>query len=101
VHNGADDNASGVSAMLEIAPKNGIESMKIKVALFLLPSEPRKWGFWISKFVESESSGDNIKAMINLDMVGRLTKEIEISGNKNFNAIRGYPQESKCDSNLP
>ena len=66
VHNGADDNASGVSAILEIAQKFASERKNLK------------------RFVESDIIPvSNIKAMINLDMVGRLVDDkLEISGTK-------------------
>lgn len=74
VHNGADDNASGVAAMLEVAE-----------ALTLLPAPPRRSIFFIA--FDAEEKGllgsrhwtahanppiDQCAAMVNLDMVGRL-----------------------------
>lgn len=76
IHNGADDNASGVSALLEVAE-----------ALSKLPEKPRRsillafWdgeekGLWGSKhWVENPTVPlKNLHAAINVDMVGRLRK---------------------------
>ncbi len=74
IHNGADDNASGVSALMEVAQ-----------ALSQLPEKPRRsillafWdgeekGLWGSKYwVEHPTVPlKNVRAAINIDMVGRL-----------------------------
>jgi hypothetical protein len=74
IHNGADDNASGVAALMEVAE-----------ALSRLPEKPRRsillafWdgeekGLWGSKYwVEHPTVPlKNVQAAINIDMVGRL-----------------------------
>lgn len=74
IHNGADDNASGVAALMEVAQ-----------ALSQLPEKPRRsillafWdgeekGLWGSKYwVEHPTVPlKNVRAAINIDMVGRL-----------------------------
>lgn len=74
IHNGADDNASGVSALMEVAD-----------ALSRLPEKPRRsillafWdgeekGLWGSKYwVENPTVPlKHVRAAINIDMVGRL-----------------------------
>lgn len=72
VHNGADDNASGVAALLEIAQKLAKNQPKRSVVFVAFSSE--ELGLIGSqKFVnEGPISASNIAAMINLDMVGRL-----------------------------
>lgn len=83
VHNGADDNASGTAALLEIAQ-----------ACTLLPRPPRRSLLFI--FFDAEEKGllgsrfwvehptrplDKVKLMINMDMVGRLRLDrIELYG---------------------
>lgn len=85
VHNGADDNASGVVAMLEIAQKLASEQIKIKRSIVFVAFGAEEKGLIGSqRFVDSALIPiENIKAMINLDMVGRLrNRELEVHGAK-------------------
>ncbi len=85
VHNGADDNASGVSAILEIAQKFASERKNLKRSVVFIAFGAEEMGLVGSqRFVESDIIPvSNIKAMINLDMVGRLVDDkLEISGTK-------------------
>lgn len=74
IHNGADDNASGTSALLELAEAFG-----------LLPQPPKRsvlFAFWDAEELEMLGSRhwlrrptvspDRVVALINLDMIGRL-----------------------------
>jgi hypothetical protein len=91
VHNGADDNASGTSGLLEVAE-----------ALCSLPTPPRRtvlFAFW-----DGEEKGllgskhwvaaptvslSRIKLMINVDMIGRPDpKRLEISGTRSLAGLR-------------
>lgn len=91
IHNGADDNASGTAALLELAE-----------ALAALPSAPRRsilLAFW-----DGEEKGllgskhwlsaptislPNVRAAINVDMVGRLREErVEIFGVRTGTGLR-------------
>jgi len=74
VHNGADDNASGVAAVLELARMlKDAEGLKQNNYLFIAFSGEEK-GLWGSKsFVKNPTVPlANINYMINMDMVGRL-----------------------------
>lgn len=74
IHNGADDNASGVSAMLELARMlKDDANMKQNNYLFIAFSGEEK-GLWGSKsFVKNPTIPlANINYMLNMDMVGRL-----------------------------
>jgi len=85
VHNGADDNASGVVAMLEIAQKLASEKKKIKRSIVFVAFGAEEKGLIGSqRFVDSALIPvESIKAMINLDMVGRLrNRELEVHGSK-------------------
>lgn len=75
IHNGADDNASGVAAMLEIA-KHLINGPKNNNYIFMAFSG-EELGLWGSNYWVKNPSIDlgKINYMINLDMVGRLNKE--------------------------
>ncbi|MCC6816106.1 MAG: M28 family peptidase [Saprospiraceae bacterium] len=83
IHNGADDNASGVSALLWIAEKLA-GYRKLNHNFLFIAFSGEEYGLYGSKaFMENPSiSSDKITAMINMDMVGRLNAEkvISISG---------------------
>lgn len=84
VHNGADDNASGVAAMLELA--NWIKRSPLRTNNYLFISfSGEELGLYGSKYFVQNSTIDlkSINYMINLDMVGRLnpeTKGLTIGG---------------------
>lgn len=85
VHNGADDNASGVVAMLEIAQKLASDRKNIKRSIaFVAFGAEEKGLIGSQRFVDSAIVPiESIKAMINIDMVGRLrNRELEIHGTK-------------------
>lgn len=103
IHNGADDNASGVATLLEL-----IE------ALSKLPQPPRRsllFAFW-----DGEEKGllgskhwvadptiplSQIKQTINLDMVGRLRKErLLVYGTRTGAGLRRLVSEQNTDSKL-
>ncbi len=84
IHHGADDNASGVAMMLELAEKfagtKGSHKRSIVCAAFTGEEE----GLLGSKHFTEEPGIDlsRVNAMINLDMVGRLneTNNLQIAG---------------------
>ena len=75
IHNGADDNASGVATMMALAKHFSDKEMDNNF-LFLAFSGEEK-GLWGSNFFVDNSplEVDDINFMINLDMVGRLNEE--------------------------
>ncbi|MDD2548674.1 MAG: M20/M25/M40 family metallo-hydrolase [Bacteroidales bacterium] len=84
VHNGADDNASGVSSILEIAQKLAVNKPRRSVVVIAFAAE--ELGLLGSRFfVETPLvPRDSIVAMINIDMLGRLNeaKELQVGGVK-------------------
>ncbi|MGE0078246.1 MAG: M20/M25/M40 family metallo-hydrolase [Bacteroidales bacterium] len=101
VHNGADDNASGVAAMLEIAQKMVSEKLDIKRSIIFMAFGAEEMGIVGSqRFVDSDIIPvQKIKAMINLDMVGRLTNnKLEIGGTKTSEQSEGILKELNADS---
>ena len=84
VHNGADDNASGTAAMLEIAEKLSWQGDSIRRSVIFVAFGAEEMGLLGSKyFVENPPVElSKIKAMINIDMVGRLKEDntLQIGG---------------------
>jgi hypothetical protein len=84
VHFGADDNASGVAAVMEIAEKFGTGTNNPKRSIIFAAFGAEEQGLIGSKYFVDHPPVplEKIEAMINLDMVGRLNedKKIKISG---------------------
>lgn len=79
VHHGADDNASGVAAVLELAGKFAREKSKRTIVFVAFTAE--EFGLIGSKaFVSEPPFGlKNATAMFNFDMVGRLNAEKDLT----------------------
>ena len=73
-HPGADDNASGVSGLLEIAQKIASQRSKLKRSVILIGFDAEEKGLLGSKYFTENSPIpiENIVTMINLDMIGRM-----------------------------
>ena len=74
VHNGADDNASGVSGVLELSQKLFANRNKLKRSVLFIGFDAEEKGLLGSKhFIDNPTvQKENIVAMLNLDMIGRL-----------------------------
>ena len=84
IHNGADDNASGTAALIELARKLKASKAKNNNYLFIAFSG-EELGLFGSKYFTENSTIDLKTAnyMINMDMVGRLndsTKALTVGG---------------------
>lgn len=77
IHYGADDNASGTSALLEIAEKIVSQKGKLKRSVIFIAFGAEEQGLLGSKhFVENPLVPlSQIKLMINMDMVGRMNEQ--------------------------
>jgi len=84
IHYGADDNASGTSALIEIAEKLNSKHDSLKINFLFVAFGAEEMGLIGSKhFVNNLPVNDTlIKAMINVDMVGRMRSErnLQIGG---------------------
>lgn len=84
VHNGADDNASGVSVLLELASRIHSRKDEIRRSLIFVAFGGEELGLLGSKYFVQHLpvSLKQVSGMINLDMVGRLdtTKGLQIGG---------------------
>lgn len=80
IHNGADDNASGVSAVMELARMFSQNKTKEKVNYIFALFAGEEDGLMGSKFMADHlPANQKVKAMINLDMIGRLNKDKELT----------------------
>lgn len=91
VHNGADDNASGTAAMLEVARQLAARGPLRRRVLFIAFSAEESGLVGSERYVRAPLIPmDDTIAMLNLDMVGRLRKSMEVHGTrtaKEFNAL--------------
>lgn len=85
VHNGADDNASGVAGVLELARYYQQNGKKESYNFLFICFSGEELGLYGSKYFTEHPSVDlaSVTCMINLDMIGRLnpdTKALFVSG---------------------
>ena len=79
IHNGADDNASGTSLLLDLANKLVMENLQSNY-LFIAFSGEEMGLLGSNYFLKNPTvTKDNINYMINMDMVGRLNEENKLS----------------------
>jgi membrane-associated protease RseP (regulator of RpoE activity) len=86
VHNGADDNASGVSAIIELAEKLSFEKTNKRSVIFVAFGA-EEMGLVGSKYFTANPPVETqeMVAMFNLDMIGRMdtvAKALSIGGTK-------------------
>ncbi|MGB3008227.1 MAG: M20/M25/M40 family metallo-hydrolase, partial [Chitinophagaceae bacterium] len=84
IHNGADDNASGIAALIELSRKLKVAKEKNNNYLFIAFSG-EELGLWGSKYFTEHPTVElkTVNYMINMDMVGRLSdssKTVTIGG---------------------
>ncbi|AOW10281.1 M20/M25/M40 family metallo-hydrolase [Flavobacterium gilvum] len=88
IHNGADDNASGVSALLSILEEFQSKKIKTKRSIIFISFSGEEEGLLGSKYFVHHLPVDKnaVKVMINMDMVGRLNdkKELYMGGAGTF-----------------
>jgi len=84
VHHGADDNASGVGEMIELAEKFSLTNGSHKRSMVFAAFSGEEKGLLGSKYFTENPLIDlaKVNAMINLDMVGRLkdSSSLQIGG---------------------
>ncbi len=85
IHNGADDNASGVAGVLELARYYSTNKTREKYNFLFLCFSGEELGLYGSKYFTENPTLDLTKVnyMINMDMIGRLdpqTKTVAVNG---------------------
>jgi hypothetical protein len=75
IHYGADDNASGVAGLLELAEHLSRERYQLKRSVIFIAFSGEEEGLFGSDFFTSHPLVplQNVQAMINMDMIGRMS----------------------------
>ena len=91
IHNGADDNASGVAAMLEIAEAYALLSKKPKRSILFVAFDAEELGLHGSSAFVASSGYDHerLHGMINLDMIGRNDLQSVMVGKRSSDVSLG------------
>ena len=91
IHNGADDNASGVAALLRLAEL--LQKKRTRRDILFIAFSGEEKGLWGSNYFVKNPTIDlgRVNFMINMDMVGRLdsTRGIAINGT---GTAAGWPE---------
>jgi hypothetical protein len=81
IHNGADDNASGTAAIIEMARSAMSERQRFPRTLIFVAFAGEERGLLGSAhFARSNPTAKDTIAMVNLDMVGRARGAVDVSG---------------------
>jgi aminopeptidase YwaD len=103
IHHGADDNASGVAMMLELAEKFAETKGSHKRSIICVSFSGEEEGLLGSKHFVDDPGIDlsKVNVMFNLDMVGRLneTNNLQISGVGTANGLKTMVY-SRTDTSL-
>jgi len=102
VHNGADDNASGTSGVLELAEKFASIKNQLKRSIIFVTFSGEELGLLGSAYFASHPPVPTGKmiAMLNLDMIGRLNSEkaLTIYGTGTSSKFKELLNEKNIDS---
>ena len=90
IHNGADDNASGIAAVLEIARAAVANPSRFPRSLVFIAFAGEERGLLGSAYYANHPAipVDRTVAMLNLDMVGRANGRVEVGGLSSTTGIR-------------
>lgn len=94
IHNGADDNASGTSAVLELAQAFAFAKERPKRSILFMTFNAEERGLLGSRYYVNKPliPLTNTIAMINLDMVGRGASGLDVGG---VGTSPGFPEMVK------
>ncbi|MCS6990355.1 MAG: M20/M25/M40 family metallo-hydrolase [Chitinophagales bacterium] len=102
IHNGADDNASGTAALLELARLLATNGLREQNNFLFIAFSGEEEGLIGSKYFVQNStiSKESINYMINMDMIGRYRREkgLQISGLGTSPAAFAFLDTLKWDS---
>jgi len=104
VHNGADDNASGTAALLEIAQAMTSAGLRPRHSILFVFWDGEEKGLLGSKhwMAQPTIAKSRIGLYINLDMVGRLRESgVEVYGTRTANDLRQLVARANRQEKLP
>ncbi|MGB4973627.1 MAG: M28 family peptidase, partial [Cyclobacteriaceae bacterium] len=100
VHNGADDNASGVAVMIQLAEL--LKNEQLQKDILFIGFSGEEEGLWGSNYFSKNPTIDlsKVSAMINMDMVGKLDeqKALAIHGTGTSPSWEGILNKVNTDS---
>jgi hypothetical protein len=98
VHNGADDNASGVAALIEAAQLLEKQKGSLQRDIYIIAFSGEEEGDLGSDFFVKHADMKNVVAMINMDMVGRMrNNHLIVNGGESATEWRELVQPA-CDA---
>lgn len=104
IHNGADDNASGTAALLELARRFGERAKKPARRIVFIAFSAEEKGLLGSRHYVKKAPLfplEKTVAMFNFDMVGRMKNDkLTIYGTKTANELEAIIDESMSDDEL-
>lgn len=104
IHNGADDNASGVSTVLEIAEAWHVSGERPKRSIIFALWDSEEHGLLGSKHWVANPTCPlpALRCVVNMDMVGRLRADtpIEVTGIRTMTGLRRRLSEHNLRTNL-
>ncbi|MBN2662393.1 MAG: M28 family peptidase [Bacteroidales bacterium] len=100
VHNGADDNASGVAGVLEIAEFLSKQNLKKSIIFITFGAEER--GLLGSDYFVNNLpvNKDSINGMLNFDMIGKYNRNLSILGTGTALEFENLVAQIKVDTNI-
>lgn len=78
VYNGADDNASGTAALIELARMLKEKEGFLKRSVLLVAFDAEEQGLYGSKHLATQMPIENITLMVSMDMIGYLKKSKQL-----------------------
>ena len=105
IHNGADDNASGVAGLLEIASRFAKADQSVKRSMIFVAFTAEESGLHGSKYYVDHPAMEieSTVAMLNLDMIGRMpfwSNRIQIFGAESGDSFSGILSSYARDAGL-
>jgi Peptidase family M28/PDZ domain len=103
IHNGADDNASGVAALVELVEALTKLPQPARRSIVLALWDSEEQGLYGSKHWVANPTVPlaNVSAVINLDMVGRLRgNQVEVYGTRTSWGFRRLISQANADTSL-
>ncbi len=102
IHNGADDNASGVATVLEVAEALQKYPGKLKRRVLFVFWDAEEKGLWGSKHWLDHPTVplDSVRLLVNVDMVGRLREKLSLYGTRSLPGLRWMWSKANIDNSV-